>query len=152
MFVVDTNVLVYAVDPDYSDFRRYRQLLEEWRQQSEAWFLTWSIVYEFVRITTHPGVFRRPWDASNAFAFVSALLEAPGLRILIETEQHAPVAAQTLREMPQLRGSQIHDAHIGILMREHGIRTIYTRDRGFKAFPFLDAIDPLSEARRSNLP
>ena len=31
-----------------------------------------------------------------------------------------------------------------ILMREHGIKTIYTRDTDFHRFPFLEPIDPLA--------
>jgi len=29
------------------------------------------------------------------------------------------------------------------LMKEHGVKTIYTRDTDFHKFPFLDVIDPL---------
>ena len=36
----------------------------------------------------------------------------------------------------------MHDAHTAILMREHGIRTIYTRDADFHRFPFIEPIDP----------
>jgi predicted nucleic acid-binding protein len=30
----------------------------------------------------------------------------------------------------------MHDAHTAVLMREHGIRTIFTRDSDFHRFPF----------------
>lgn len=39
----------------------------------------------------------------------------------------------------------MHDAHTAILMREHGIRRIYTRDTAFHRFPFLEPIDPVAE-------
>jgi predicted nucleic acid-binding protein len=32
-----------------------------------------------------------------------------------------------------------------ILMREHGISTIYTRDADFRRFPFLQVVDPVRE-------
>ena len=38
----------------------------------------------------------------------------------------------------------IHDAHTAILMREHGIRRIVTRDADFHRFPFLEVVDPLA--------
>ena len=45
---------------------------------------------------------------------------------------------------PQLAGNLAHDAHTAALMREHGIRRIYTRDTDFHRFPFLEPVDPLS--------
>ena len=40
------------------------------------------------------------------------------------------------------------DARTAILMREHGISTIYTRDTDFNRFPFLTVIDPVTETKR----
>ena len=40
-------------------------------------------------------------------------------------------------------GNLLHDAHTAILMREHGIRRICTRDTDFNQFTFLEVIDPL---------
>ncbi len=143
MFVVDTNVLVYAVDSSHPRHSDYRLLLAEWRGQRIPWFVTWSIIYEFLRVTTHAKVMRRPWSTDQAMGFINALLESPSLRVLVEMDGHAAVASQTIEEMPALRGSRMHDAHIAALMREHGIRTIYTRDRGFQDFGFLEAVDPI---------
>jgi uncharacterized protein len=62
----------------------------------------------------------------------------------VETERHADVIARTIEEMPNFRGNLIHDARTAILMREHGIRRIYTRDTDFRRFSFLDVVDPLA--------
>ena len=51
MFVPDTSVLVYAVDEDSPFHTRCRGLLETWRIQSSPWYLTWGILYEFLRVT-----------------------------------------------------------------------------------------------------
>ena len=101
-------------------------------------------VHEFVRVVTHPRVFRRPWGISDAWAFVETLLSSPSLGVLTHTPRHGAVAAQTLGEVPGLRGNLVHDAHTAILMREHGIRRVYTRDTDFHRFPFLAVIDPLA--------
>jgi len=66
MFVVDTNVLVYAADGDSPYHAACREQLEAWRRQSGAWYLTWGILYEFLRITTHPRVMRVPWSILDA--------------------------------------------------------------------------------------
>jgi predicted nucleic acid-binding protein len=92
------------------------------------WHVTWPILYEFLRVSTHPRVFRTPWPAGQAWSFVEAILAAPALSVLIPTDRHALVASEVIQQIPHLRGNVIHDAHTAVLMREHGIRRIYTRD------------------------
>jgi predicted nucleic acid-binding protein len=36
----------------------------------------------------------------------------------------------------------MHDTQTAVLMREHGIKRVYTRDMDFHRFPFLEAVDP----------
>lgn len=143
MFVVDTNVLIYAADESAPGHAQCRVRLEEWRRTAAAWYVTWSIVYEFLRVTTHPRVFRSPWTAARAWQFIEAVLASPGVAVLAATDRHHDVASETLKELPHLAGNLMHDAHTAILMREHGIKTIYTRDTDFHRFPFLEPIDPL---------
>jgi hypothetical protein len=144
VLVVDTNVLVYAADRGCPEHARCRQLLEGWRAQKMPWYTTWGVLYEFLRVTTHARVFRKPWAPAQAWSFVAALLASPALGLLSETPRHAEVAAGVLAEVPEVRGNLIHDAHTAILMREHGIRHIYTRDSDFHRFPFLEVVDPLT--------
>jgi len=86
---------------------------------------------------------RKPWSVGQAWAFLSALLRSPGLGLLVPTERHADVAEQVIAELPWLSGNVIHDAHTAILMREHGILRICTRDTDFHRFSFLQVEDPL---------
>jgi toxin-antitoxin system PIN domain toxin len=144
VFVVDTNVLVYAADEDSPFHDRCRKLLEGWRAQPSAWYVTWGILYEFLRVTTHPGVFRKPWPLPAAWGFVEAVLSSPALGILVPGERHGQVAASVVREVPHVAGNLIHDARTAILMREHGIRRIYTRDMDFHRFSFLEPLDPVA--------
>ena len=43
----------------------------------------WGILYEFLRVSTHPRVFAKPWTIQDAWGFVAAVLASPGLRVLI---------------------------------------------------------------------
>ena len=143
MLVVDTNVLVYAADTDSQFYAPCRDWLERQRARPDAWYTTWGILYEFLRVTTHPRVMRRPWNAKAAWQFVTALLASPGFAVLIPTHRHADVASELINELPHLAGNLFHDGHTAILMREHGIRQICTRDTDFNQFTFLEIIDPL---------
>ena len=42
------------------------------------------------------------------------------------------------------RGNDVPDAHLAALMRQHGVRVIYTRDRDFRRFDGIDARDPFA--------
>lgn len=142
MLVVDTNVLVYAADADSPRHRSSRDWLERLRVRPDAWFVTWSIVYEFLRVTTHPRVMRQPWNAQDAWGFISGLLASPGLDILVPTPRHPLVVEQVISEFPLLSGNLLHDAHTAILMREHGIHRICTCDADFHRFTFLEVVEP----------
>ncbi|MDA0254222.1 MAG: PIN domain-containing protein [Planctomycetota bacterium] len=149
MFVIDTNVLIYAIDRDATDHVACRGVLERCRKQAEPWYLTWGIAYEFLRVTTHPAIFRQPLVMKEAWAFLEAVFASPGLGMLLETERHAHVAAEVFSETPQLTGNLVFDAHTAVLMRENGVRAIYTYDGDFNRFAFIDVLDPSTGQRRT---
>jgi predicted nucleic acid-binding protein len=82
----------------------------------------------------------------QAWSFVVALLASPGLDMLAPTSRHAEVAGTVFHELPHLVGNILHDSHTAILMREHGVRQVCTRDTDFPRFPFLEVIDPVQQA------
>jgi len=147
MFGVDTNVLLYAVDADSEFHVPCRELIEQARGQAAPWFLTWGICYEFLRVATHPRVYRNPWTSQAAWGFIRTLLACPGLSVLTATRRHGAVLGQCLDELPEARGNFMHDLHIAALMREHGIARIVTRDSDFHRFGFLQVVDPLRAAQ-----
>lgn len=142
VLAVDTNILVYAADSDSPFHAQSRAWLERQRSRADGWYTTWGILYEFLRVTTHQRVMKNPWNAAQAWSFISALLASPGLSLLVPTGRHADVAAQTIKEYPHVAGNLFHDAHTAILMREHGIRRICTRDTDFHRFSFVEVIEP----------
>ena len=144
MVVVDTNVLVYAADADSQFHVACRSWLERQRRLADAWYVTWAILYEFLRVTTHPRVMRKPWTAQAVWNFIAALLASPGLDVLVATQRHPDIVRQVIAEIPHVSGNLLHDAHTAILMREHGIRRVCTRDTDFHQFPFVDVVNPLN--------
>jgi len=144
MFVVDTNVLVYAADPDSDLHHPCRRRLEAWRAQTAPWYVSWNICYEFLRLCTHPRIFRRPWKLEQGWQFLESIFDSPGAAVLLPTARHTALLGEFVAELPHLRGNILHDVHTAMLMREHGIREIYTRDTDFHRFPFLKVIDPVA--------
>jgi hypothetical protein len=145
MFVIDTNLLLYAVNPDAPEHARAYELVQEWRAGDRSWFVTWGIIYEFLRVSTHPRVFPAPIALTQARAWVSALLSGRADSILVATDRHAGVLAELVSAHPRLRGNPVHDLHIAALMMEHGVPEIRTADSDFHQFGFLRVVNPLVE-------
>jgi predicted nucleic acid-binding protein len=112
--------------------------------QTSAWHGTWGILYEFLRVITHPRVLRAPWPAVRARGFLEAVLAAPALGILTPTERHPQVLAELLPEIPHPAGNLMHDAHTATLTCQHGIRRVATRNTDIHRFPFLEPLDPMA--------
>jgi hypothetical protein len=143
VFVVDTNLLLYAVNPDAQEYARARALIEAWRGGDRSWFLTWGIVYEFLRVSTHARVFPAPLDLKQAWEWLALLLRSPRGGLLVATDRHAAVLDELAALHPRLRGNVVHDLHTAALMREHGVAEIRTADADFYQFPFLTVVNPL---------
>ena len=143
VLLFDANVLVHAVD----DFSEYNSIcssyLEDFTGAPETGFLSWNVCYEFMRVGTHPHVLQRPLRSQEARLCLKGLLSRQGFRMLAATDRHGSLLAQTLSELPSVRGNHMHDLHTAVLMRENNIRRICTRDRDFRRFPFLEVVDPV---------
>lgn len=143
MFVVDTNVLLHAANRDSPHHGRAMASLEEWRREPGRWCFTWPIAYEFLRVATHRSVFPRPLRVREAWSFVAAVLDSPGVEVLGPTDRHPDVLAELVAECPWVSGNLAHDLHTVALMREHGVREIRTADSDFLKFRFLRVLNPL---------
>jgi len=137
MFLIDTNILLHAVNCESNEFERTAAFLRTLPGQSEWWALSWNVIYEFLRVSTHPRVFANPLTTKQAAHFIQSLREAPNHLLLSETAFHAEVFHNALHEAPRLSGNILHDFHTAVLMREHGISEIVTFDRDFRTFPWL---------------
>ncbi len=134
MIVLDTNILLYAVNRASTHHEKAKDALEELARRGEPVALTWPIAYEFLRVATHPRVFPRPLSLDRALECLIGYLEWPEAKVLAETGEHLALMASCRAEVPRLRGNLLHDFHTAVLMREHGVKEILTLDQDFKAF------------------
>jgi uncharacterized protein len=140
---VDTNILLYAVNPNCPEHGSAHSVVEELRAGGGPWYLTWGVIYEFPRVITHPAVSKRPLSLSAALSFARHLLDSPSVGILHETETHFAELEELARQVPAISANDVHDAHTVVLMREHNILTILTADKGFGRFKNLEVVNPI---------
>ena len=145
MVLVDTNILLHAINADSTDQARCAAALEALVNDSENWTLTWLIVYEFMRVATHPRVFPNPLTLNQAHAHLEEWLSSDSCLVITESEHHLQVLGESRQDVGRLAGNILHDFHHAVLMREHGIRDILTLDRDFRTFPWVE-LRPLPEA------
>lgn len=142
--LVDTNVLLHAVNSRSPHHVKAREFIEELLGSHAPFCLTWPVVYEFLRVATHPRVFEKPLTAARALAFLHPLLTADHLSVLAGTGRHLAVLTQTLDEHPRLSANILHDVHTAVLMREHGVGEVATADADFNRFAFLRVYNPFA--------
>jgi len=139
---VDANILVYASNEAEPVHRVARALLERLAAAPEILYLFWPTVVGYLRIVTHPSVLPSPLTPHEAMSNVEALIGLPHVRTPGEDEGFWDLYVATRNDAD--RGNAVPDGHLASLMRQHGVRTIYTRDRDFRRFDGIAAEDPFS--------
>lgn len=140
-FALDANILLYASDEGNPLCLRAKALLGNCVNSGNVFFLAWPTVMAYLRIATHPRVFDRPLSQSEAVGNVEMLLTCPHVRMLGEEEGFWEAYKETTADVPT-RGNLVPDAHLATILRQHGVDTIYTRDRDLRKFAWLRVVDP----------
>jgi len=144
--VVDTNVLLYAANRDAVEHAAARRFLTGTLTSSEHWYLTEGIIYEFLRVATHPRVFPAPLPATEAMTFLDALMRSPSYSVLVVGDAHWDVLREELKGLRHPAGNLFFDIRTLALMREHGIGQIYTADSDFMQFEAIQVVNPMRSA------
>ena len=133
MIAVDTNVLVYAHREELPAHTRALARLRELAEGDARWGLPVFCIGEFVRVVTHPAVFRPTSTLAEATAVLDALLASPSIEVLMPGERYWPLLRSALAEA-RATGNLAFDAQIVALCREGGVSTLLTEDRDFGRF------------------
>ena len=142
MILVDANLLIYATDADSPHHASARAWVEDILSGVTPVGLAWAVVLAFVRISTRPGILRRPYTPERALGFIDEWLAQPHVSVLDPGEHHWPILRNLLKATGTA-GNLVPDAHLAALAIEHGC-TIYSTDHDFKRFPGVEHINPLA--------
>ena len=142
-YSLDVNLLLYASDVSSPFHEKAGSFLQSCISRSDLLYLAWPTIMGYLRIATHPSIFEEPLAPEEAMANVETLLNLPHCRCLAEEDGFWAVWRATADEVV-VRGNLVPDAHLAALLRFHGVRRLYTRDRDFRRFDFLGVRDPLA--------
>lgn len=142
-YSLDVNILLYASDASSPLHAPARDFVQSCVSGSDLFYITWPTVMGYLRIATHPSIFDEPLTMRQAMANVETLLDLPHCRCLAEEDGFWKIWCGLVGETP-VRGNLVPDAHLAALLRLHGVTTLYTHDRDFRRFDFLDVRDPLA--------
>jgi len=140
-YSVDVNVLLYASDTSAPKHAEAIRFLEQRVADPDLFCIAWPTIIAYLRITTHPRIFASPLSPSEALGNVESLLSLPRVRVLSEAEGFLDIYRGVTAHFP-VRGNLVPDAHLAALLRQHGVSTLYTADRDFRKFDFLEVADP----------
>lgn len=141
MILSDVNVLVYAHRRDAERHDEYRQWLERAVAGPAPFGFSDLVASGFLRVVTHPRVFRDPSPLEEAMAFVRALRDRPN-RIPVEPGPRHWGIFRDLCLESRVRGNLVPDAWLAALAIESGAEWI-TTDGDFQRFPGLETRHPL---------
>ena len=141
-FGIDVNILLYASDETSPLHDKAARFLHECAQGREVFCLAWLTVMSYLRMSTHPSIFERPLTPAQALGNMESLLALPHCRAIGEEPDHLRAYRDITRDVPA-RGNLVPDAHLAAVLSQHGVVTLYTHDRDFRKFSFLDVRDPL---------
>jgi uncharacterized protein len=97
----------------------------------------------YLRMATHPSTFSRPLAPDEAMCNIESLIALPQVRVLSEGEDFWLHCRAVTADVPT-RGNLVPDAHFAARLRQHGVKRLYSHDRDFHKFGFLELRDPLS--------
>lgn len=142
MKAVDTNILVYGFHADFDQHDRALVALKSLISQGEAWGIPSPCVHEFLATVTRSSYLSRPATMTEALSFIDTLQTTYGCIVLDESVKHFDTLAEILLASG-VTGAKVHDARIAAICRDHAVQELWTADRDFGYFPWLNAVNPL---------
>jgi toxin-antitoxin system PIN domain toxin len=140
MILVDTNLLVYAVDSASPHHDRANAWMEERLNGPTGVGLPWQVLNAFARLIANPRVCPNPMPTARAWAQVEEWLALDSTFTPEPTQRHREILAGLMPQMT--RAELIPDAHLAALAVEYGL-VLCSTDSDFDRFPGLAWENPL---------
>ncbi len=136
--LVDSNVLVYAINPSSPKHTAAQSFLNE---KNQSLVLAHQNILESLRVLTHPK-FSSPMSVIRALEAITVITDA--CRIIAPELSTSYLAIELIKQH-KLIGNQIFDAYLAATVLAAGFQTIATDNvKDFQKFAGLQIINPFS--------
>lgn len=133
MNLVDTNVLIHAVDPLSEYHARAKRWLDGEISSGRTLLMPWLVLVAFLRLTTNSATAVEPMPFEEAAAIVEAWTSQPNVSSPHPDKPHLSRMRELLASTGT-GGHLVNDAHIAALALQHDA-TVMTFDNDFSRFP-----------------
>lgn len=141
MILPDVNILVYAHREDAHQHEFYLAWLQDVVNGHEAFGLSDLVLSGFIRVVTHPKIFKTPSTVETAIEFANQLRQVPHCVPVNPGPRHWSIFAALCHEH-NAKGNIVADTFFAALAIESGSEWI-TTDRDFSRFKGLKWRHPL---------
>ncbi|HEU0304939.1 MAG TPA: type II toxin-antitoxin system VapC family toxin [Gaiellaceae bacterium] len=142
MLAPDVNVLVYAHREELQEHIACKTWLDETLSGDAAFGIFDSVLSSFVRVVTHPRVFKTPSPLDVALAFATAVRRNPNCVVVQPGPRRWTIFERLCRESGA-KGNIVADAYLAALAIEAGCEWM-TTDRDYSRFASLRWRNPLA--------
>jgi toxin-antitoxin system PIN domain toxin len=132
MIIVDTNVLLYAVNTRARQHEAAHRWLTAALSGTDTVGFCWPVILGFVRVSTHPAIMPKPLRVEDAFAAVDSWLAARNAVVVDPTVRHRHIL-RALLTRSGAAGNLVTAAHIAALAIGSGA-TVASFDKDFERF------------------
>lgn len=132
MLCPDVNILVHAFRADGSDHEVCRRWLDGLVNGPSDFALIPNVLSGFLRVVTHPRVFREPSALDEAISFCAALRQSGRTQWIGPGPRHCDIFCGLCRDA-DARGNLVPDAWLAAVVIENGCQWV-TLDRDYARF------------------
>lgn len=136
MILPDVNILVYAYREDSPNHIDYRNWIESVITSDQAFGVTNIVLSGFLRIVTHPRIFKTPSSIEQGFDFIHTIKNQPNC-VEISPGSRFRDIFENLCLDANVKGNLVPDAYLAAIAIESGCEWI-TTDQDFSRFPGLN--------------
>jgi toxin-antitoxin system PIN domain toxin len=131
--LLDVNVVLPAHRADHPDHQATRAWLDNLLDRGESFGVPWHVWWSFVRLSTHPKIFREPTPLSDLVEFIATIRDQPAHIGIAPGATHLD-QLRLACEQGEATGDLVPDATLVALALEHSCE-IVSYDRDFARFP-----------------
>lgn len=134
--LVDTNILIYAINEDSPKHRLAKKFLEE---NKATLIVSHQVIFEAIRVLTHPK-FSKPMKSKSAIKSISAIVEV--CQKIYPNSKTYYLTLDLIKKV-SLVGNRIFDCYLAATAITNGVYVIATDNtKDFKRFIELKTINP----------